>query len=918
MSWKASRKLAICVCNFIPDEANESSMLLKLIIGDRLEVIEENDDWYRGVVSDYNFAGMQEIQSSRDLVKFARNFKEVKLGIFPKAFVNVVTEYREKNDQNPTIHEQYDSSSAFPIVSEIRQTLQTWLLILQNLFMQRSEKTELLKKAIIDLTQKRKKFFVGKLSTQEKISLPKETANLIDCTNSDIGIDMVVRDKSFAILDPGKCNFIQLYRFHKQIDFFLAGAGGSGLDNGFSQSFSPNSNRQSYASISSVEIAEDSNFKTKTSLPKELTASRGFTKRRTSYLYSMRISIKKLNLSYNPAHCEIMIGLHDGETQITETTFHDYIQNEYSTLHSVFCGFSSEDLRRPKMHIIIQVIEKHTNDSIYCQVTDAIPSTLRTVRTVAVSSNIREFFKKFSDKKFVYELDAEPVKMYVHDIQDGESSVSVVKQIITNQVIGIDSISELVRSPVQSLNQIMIFIQPLRTILGGKKTSLEESTSISSLNVKPAVANKMDVSNTILPCEYRNAMYITIGSAAFEKIVKHGLKSLQVPKKPNIEVVLCVCNRNGDVVKNAIIKPYITKSMLTSYYITCVSPKSSKPVWKEVVSLNLKPSQITEYHLRFVFRLRSKNEGQEKVIALAHCPVVNKNLEMLQNGIRDLIVYRVNNETAKDNKNSVKEIVSFDLTRVNQSYMLLDATTDDILPDWASPPKRKASISSINSTSSLVLNPDKTFYNNPTDWFQIKIELCSTKIAQNKYIFGLLMHKLEGQNVKNCLIEIKRSLDSGKTSNLSVKPQEVFILFHDIFDALFSLMLNFTDEESKAIQNIAFDVFILILELLLHNKTQQFGPAAQHLDIYIEQHLDRTLLHMKLVELLNDCLSNATKALCCLKQVDITCISECMKNLDYLVAFIVTSRIRYIENLQHVTASSEEVNLYSEKNFLIR
>jgi len=167
---------------------HEGIYSLKLEIGDTVQNLSEEENWYFG----YSF----------------RN-PSIK-GIYPKNYIRIVESYLEKT----ACGEQVLLKQPL-MVAEITSALRDWLKITHAFYTSHKEKWKGIFKLMGDLMNKRSKIISGTLTIEELRDLRQTITAQIDFGNFLLRLDMVVRDVEGNILNPEKTSVVHMYRCHE-------------------------------------------------------------------------------------------------------------------------------------------------------------------------------------------------------------------------------------------------------------------------------------------------------------------------------------------------------------------------------------------------------------------------------------------------------------------------------------------------------------------------------------------------------------------------------------------------------------------------------------------------------------------------------------------------------------------------------
>ncbi|XP_076471351.1 dedicator of cytokinesis protein 1-like isoform X3 [Babylonia areolata] len=184
--WKKTDnrvKLGVAVYNFTPNGQHQ----LQLDVGDTVHILEETTDWFRG---------------------YAVKNKAQK-GIFPRSYIQVKEASVHISGSLETI-----KSTESPLVQELTEVLREWHAIWKQLYMEKSQDVEKVKKMILDLIDWRSKLLTRKYTVDEQKGIQQQVTNLIDSGNALLRLDLVVRDDDGNVLEPTRHSTVEIYKRH--------------------------------------------------------------------------------------------------------------------------------------------------------------------------------------------------------------------------------------------------------------------------------------------------------------------------------------------------------------------------------------------------------------------------------------------------------------------------------------------------------------------------------------------------------------------------------------------------------------------------------------------------------------------------------------------------------------------------------
>lgn len=409
---------------------------------------------------------------------------------------------------------------------------------------------------------------------------------------------------------------------------------------------------------------------------------------------------------------------------------------------------------------------------------------------------------------------------------------------------------------------------------GDLKQIKEEFPHLLFSNV--AFARKMGFPEVIFPGDVRNDLYLTLVSGEFSK----GNKS----SEKNVEVCIVVCNEIGEIVSGVITQG--GGATMTNDYRSVIYYHDDKPKWNETFRINVPIEEFKQCHLRFTFKHRSSNDNKdknEKPFAMAYVKLLQDNGTTLHHEKHKLLVYKIDyKKYDKDNQ---------------FNYLSLPSRHYELL---ATPKPSAVGFTLL-----------------PKDCFEIKTNLCSTKLTQDVNLLGLLnwsSHKETLEESLQALIEVK-SEEIVKFLQVNSCNYKNFLFFlisikylQDILDALFNILVQ--NDDPLKYDNHVFTCLLRLIEIVSEQKYLHFQSV---LDLYINESFSATLAYEKLMNVLERHLMQA------LNIVDSESenshvndgenpsekrLYKTIKNLQYVMKFIIRSRILF-------------ANLYEEKDKLM-
>uniref|UniRef100_A0A8C7ITM7 Dedicator of cytokinesis 5 n=1 Tax=Oncorhynchus kisutch TaxID=8019 RepID=A0A8C7ITM7_ONCKI len=350
-----------------------------------------------------------------------------------------------------------------------------------------------------------------------------------------------------------------------------------------------------------------------------------------------------------------------------------------------------------------------------------------------------------------------------------------------------------------------------------------------------AIVRKMGFPEIILPGYVRNDIYVTLLQGEFDRGKKTSPK--------NVEVMLSVLDNDGNLmeVRKAIF-PGAGYDGITEYK-SVIYYQVKQPSWNETVKV-----QFTYQHPRCFCQDSphggSTRDKSEKPFGMAFVRLMKGDGTTLRDGRHDLIVYKVDAKKSEDAK----------------TYLTLPGS-------WAEvEEKERQTGKTFNHSGVIPLTKDS---------FQIGTLTCSTKLTQNVDLLGLLNWRSNPEE-----------LDQNLQRLMEVEGGEIVKFLQDTLDALFSIMMETSEEETY--DTLLFNALVTGFYITLvpdYIKFQHFNPV---LETYINKHFSATLAYMKLTKVLNYYVGHADEPVLTER------LYSALKALKYLFRFIVQSRVLYL------------------------
>uniref|UniRef100_A0A8C7FEZ1 Dedicator of cytokinesis 3 n=1 Tax=Oncorhynchus kisutch TaxID=8019 RepID=A0A8C7FEZ1_ONCKI len=311
---------------------------------------------------------------------------------------------------------------------------------------------------------------------------------------------------------------------------------------------------------------------------------------------------------------------------------------------------------------------------------------------------------------------------------------------------------------------------------------------------------------------------------------ERGGKSVQ----KNIEVSVYVLYADGEILKDCISlgsgEPHISEHRSFVLY------HNNSPRWSEVVKLPIPIDRFRGSHLRFEFRhCSTKDKAEKKLFGFAFTPLMREDGTTLSDESHELYVYKCDENATFSN---------------HALYLGLPCCKEDFN-------------GCPNIPSSLI------FQRSTKETLWISTQLSSTKLTQNVDLLALLKWKAHPDRVMDILGRLRH-----------VSGEEIVKFLQDILDTLFSILDDNTDQYGP----LVFQSLVFIINLLRDSKYYHFRPV---MDTYIQKHFAGALAYKELIRCLKWYMDRSAEVV---KQDH---IQEAMRALEYLLKFIIQSRILY-------------------------
>lgn len=538
----------------------------------------------------------------------------------------------------------------------------------------------------------------------------------------------------------------------------------------------------------------------------------------SSYLqyngHNLYVSVKNVVCQIDD-ESEVILTLYDGRDNafISEHYMVSWtdkgMPKDLDKLHNMSCLFTDlglQDLQRDKLYIVCQIIRYGKMDMNNKQSKKGQTRNLRRPFGVAV--------------------------LHISDIVQGNVIEDEDKEyflMLQKNVTGHDDLETLVkRSIVKTSGQqtgnegIWLSLQKLH---GDLQQVKEEHPLLVTHST--AIARKQGFPDVIMPGDIRNDMYLTLISGVFDKGRKTSL---------NMQVIVGIYDSNGQLLSDVI--SLGAGEPLVNEYFSTINYHSEQPRWGETVKFVLPIDKVTGCHVRFSFKHRAtleEKDRSQKIFSLSYINLASPDGTCLQDGQYELAVYRCEMKRLDD----------------CNAYLKL--------------PSLKSEVMSINKKFH---SGGLTF--SKSDMFKVNFQLCSTKLAQNVDLLGLLKWRSQKEKLPVILPAL-----------MKVSGQEIVKFLQDTFDALFGILM----EDASRYGEMVANAVVFCIGLLADKKYHRFRSI---LDTYIENLFSSTKAYITLVDVLQKHIEG-------IKDIDLAgekreIIIRYYKALEYLIKFIVRSR----------------------------
>ena len=398
---------------------------------------------------------------------------------------------------------------------------------------------------------------------------------------------------------------------------------------------------------------------------------------------------------------------------------------------------------------------------------------------------------------------------------DDEDMASFTKKVIFPSSGNIQS------TPLKELGKLWLQIKVLQ---GGYEELKSTYPGLVGYETGCRVVQRKNFPDIIMPGALRNDFYVQLCSGDLEKSAQ---------KNRSVQVEMSV-RKNGDEVLPLVIS--LGDSNLESSFRSTVY-KDKNPRWMELIKTTIPVELFGKCHILFTFRHRSSTESKDKAekdFGFSWLPLKNQNDLTIQDSNYQLIVYRCT-DTKKIKFNNY-------------------CTLPSVLQTSSSSGLEVSNVPRIDGISQT------------RDTILVSTELCSTKIAQNEKLVGLLKWRsLESKHLKANLEAIR---------NQQIKSREIMIFLQDILDALFAVLMDGKLDQYNE------SIILSLCEIIQLLQNESFRYFRSVLESYLE-HFSQTLASTKLLRVICSILQNASPEDVIRKSI--------LMAMEFLFKFIVRS-----------------------------
>ncbi|XP_055923008.1 dedicator of cytokinesis protein 1 isoform X2 [Eupeodes corollae] len=582
-------------------EEDDKPHRLTLDVGDSVVILKELAQWYYG----YN-------TKNKD-----------KRGIFPKAYIQTVEWVLIKGDY-------YIKRSE--IVEETTKVILEWGRLLKHYYLNCHPDFVAIKLKMFQLIHLRAILISANLPADEMRQIKLLATSQIDTGNSQLGLDMVVRDEGGNMLDTNATCTTELYEHHLN-------------------------------AVDRIRRANNPLAKHRTS------------RTMNKYSHNVLLTVHAFVCKFQE-DSDLLFTLYNGETHkpITENYVVRWGRlgiardiDQFDNIRVLFTDLSTNDLNISMLYLVcfaVRIGSMEMKDKDRDKEKDKekrsslsgtrLSSASKKSSQLSISSNgslgysIEQMRRPFG----VACKDLTPIIGKPDDFKrnldlpfilcEKDNFDTTLKKLMANKDMGkIDS-------------KVAVSLEVLQ---GDIKQVKEEFPHL--IHGKVPLARKMGFPEVILPGDVRNDLYLTLMGAEFSRSAKSSEK--------NVEVTVYVCNEKGEAVPGVMSvgvgHPPVDEYKSVVYY------HEDKPKWLETFKIHVPIDEFKQCHLKFLYKHRSSNEQKdrnEKPFGLSYVKLMQNNGTTITQGQHNLIVYKIDHK--KFDKNCII------------SYMDLPSTVSELQP----------------------------------------------------------------------------------------------------------------------------------------------------------------------------------------------------------------------------------------------
>uniref|UniRef100_A0AAQ5XHS7 Dedicator of cytokinesis 2 n=1 Tax=Amphiprion ocellaris TaxID=80972 RepID=A0AAQ5XHS7_AMPOC len=680
--------------------------------------------------------------------------------------------------------EEVVMSTEMPLVKEVTTTLREWGSIWKQLFVANKEgRVKQVQRLMWELMEWRSQLLSGTLPSDEFKELKQKVTSKIDYGNKILELDQVVRDEDGNILDPERASVISLFRAHEEAT----------------------------AKINERIKEEQSNVQTDHS---------GISARiQSSPTHSLYVFVRNFVCRIGE-DSELFMSLYDPIKQciISENYLIRWGKEGFpkeidllNNLKVVFTDLGNKDLSREKIYLICQIVRVGRMD---LRMDKKYTQGLRRPFGVAVmdiSDIIKGKIECDEEKQFF--IPFFPYVLFSSCVPPPLPLSCLFFSIRLVNFPPYNSISNI----IFSLSNPPGLWVTMKALVGDIVQIRKEYPHL--VDRSTVVARKLGFPEIIMPGDVRNDIYLTLQAGDFDKYNKTTQKT--------VEVIMWVCDEEG---KNSICLGAGDKAV--SEYRSVIYYQIKQPRWMETFKVAVPLEEMHRIHLRFMFRHRSSHESKdksEKNFAMAFVRLMKEDGTVLQDGLHDLVVFKVRTSNGAFSREKKTH---------NNGFIL----------------RRHCHHASFEQRVCVCLH---TF-------------IFSVCLPSSVGLLGLLKWRTRPELLKGNLEKLK-----------IIDGEEVVKFLQDTLDALFNIMMEHSQTDDYDI--LVFDALIYIIGLIADRKFQHFNTV---LEAYIKQHFSATLAYKKLMSVLKRYLDVSSRGEQCEP------ILRTLKALEYIFKFIVRSQCR--------------------------